>query len=418
MRGVRDYESTNRARDLAHDRVDLARERHRPDDLDRAVLEIRGHREVIVGFEMRVNEMAKPGSSWEQSHAIGRHSPEHRIRDDPTLAVFLRIIQLRPTLVSDMRSASILAIFALVGCAAAPRPGADLEGQIRTLRAEQDRQARQIEMFENRITLAEDSARAARQAVMGAGQRSVRIAPDAAPVSDEAPATVVEPINASNDDNDDPADAADANTVRPMIRATGRDTSPQSANPITVREEDRLPIAPVPPIPSVPPSTRGPSPRDNTPDSSVPAALPPLANAAPLPAAMAPGVSSVRDPHAAPAYDAALAQARSGNCTAAVDSFSQFLVRWPDHPFADNAMYWRGECILRNGDVRRAASEFEGLLARFPVGNKVPDALYKLVQCYQRLGDEARARTFATRLFRDFPQSEVALRLRAERNAR
>jgi tol-pal system protein YbgF len=110
--------------------------------------------------------------------------------------------------------------------------------------------------------------------------------------------------------------------------------------------------------------------------------------------------------------------ARDGECSQAIDAFSEFLIRWPDHPFADHAMYWRGECILRNGDVRRAATEFEGLIARFAVGSKVPDALYKLVQCYERLNDEAHARQYASRLLRDFPQSEVAARLRAERTPR
>ncbi len=304
-----------------------------------------------------------------------------------------------------------------------------LEVQVRQLRAEQERQSRQVELLENRVTLAEDSARAARMAVAGARHDIVRIGPDA-PVrgaAEDAMPSTPEPIasaaNNGDADDDDAVDTApEPPGSRPLIRASGRDTSPPSANPITVREDDRLPLAPAPPIPVTPPPSgnrRGPSPRDTSPGSALPAAqTEPLANAAPLPATTAPGVSSVRDPHAAPAYDAALALARGGRCTEAVDSFSEFLVRWPDHPFADNAMYWRGECILRNGDVRRAAGEFEGLLARFPVGNKVPDALYKLVQCYQRLGDDARSRTFATRLLREFPQSEVAARLRSERTGR
>jgi tol-pal system protein YbgF len=321
-----------------------------------------------------------------------------------------------------MRAASLIALVALAGCAAAPRPNTELEAQVRQLRAEQDRQGRQIELLENRVTLAEDSARAARQALLGSRHGTIRIEPDGTTTRDESPQAAPEPIRPLSESSDeDEAPADNTNTPRPVIRATGRDNSPAPLNPITVRDDDRLPVAPVPPPPATDPRGRPPSggPREEAPGSALPAAdATPLAHSAALPATSAPGVSSVRDPRSAPAYDSALALARGGRCNEAVDAFSQFLVRWPDHPFADNAMYWRGECILRNGDVRRAASEFEGLIARFPVGNKVPDALYKLVQCYDRLGDANRSRSFATRLLREFPQSEVAARLRAERNPR
>lgn len=121
------------------------------------------------------------------------------------------------------------------------------------------------------------------------------------------------------------------------------------------------------------------------------------------------------DPQAVPAYDAALAMARGGRCTEAVDAFTRFLVRWPDHPHADNAMYWRAECFLRGGDAPRAVQEFEGLVARFPAGNKVADALYKLAVTYGRLGDDARAARATQRLTTEFPDSDAARRIRGER---
>ena len=120
------------------------------------------------------------------------------------------------------------------------------------------------------------------------------------------------------------------------------------------------------------------------------------------------------DPQAVPAYDAALAMARGGQCTQAVDAFTRFLVRWPEHPHADNAMYWRAECILQGGDRHRAVQEFEGLVARFPAGNKVADALYKLAVTYRRLGDRAAADRAAQRLNVEFPDSEAARRIRGE----
>jgi tol-pal system protein YbgF len=125
--------------------------------------------------------------------------------------------------------------------------------------------------------------------------------------------------------------------------------------------------------------------------------------------------SGTLDPRALTAYDGALAMARTGRCREAVDAFGEFLSRWPAHPHADNAMYWRAECILQGGDRHRAVQEFEGLVARFPAGNKVADALYKLAVTYRRLGDRAAADRAAQRLNVEFPDSEAARRIRGER---
>mgnify|MGYP003377543651 CR=1 FL=1 len=99
----------------------------------------------------------------------------------------------------------------------------------------------------------------------------------------------------------------------------------------------------------------------------------------------------------------------------AVEAFAGFLVRWPAHPHADNAMYWRAECFLRSGDAPRGVRELQGLLERFPVGNKVPDALFTLRTALLRAGDAAGAERAGQRLLNDHADSEAARRLRDER---
>jgi tol-pal system protein YbgF len=89
----------------------------------------------------------------------------------------------------------------------------------------------------------------------------------------------------------------------------------------------------------------------------------------------------------------------------ALDAFTAFLVHWPDHPRADNAMYWRGECYYAQGDFARAADELAGVLARFPDGNKAPDALLKLGMSQQKLGRTADAQESFARLSREFPRA-------------
>ena len=67
-------------------------------------------------------------------------------------------------------------------------------------------------------------------------------------------------------------------------------------------------------------------------------------------------------------------------------------MKWPDHPYAENALFWRGECYFAKGDYLRASEQFEGVATRFPAGNKAPDALLQLGVCRQKLGDPTAAK--------------------------
>jgi tol-pal system protein YbgF len=117
---------------------------------------------------------------------------------------------------------------------------------------------------------------------------------------------------------------------------------------------------------------------------------------------------TVANPEAKRAYDAAAALLRAKRYDAALEALTAFLVRYPDHPSADRAMYWRGECFYAQGDIARAQEQFEGVLARFPFGSQAPEALLKLGICQRRLGATAGAeRTFAD-LKERYPNSDAA----------
>jgi len=131
------------------------------------------------------------------------------------------------------------------------------------------------------------------------------------------------------------------------------------------------------------------------------------------PGADPPSPPSALDPEAKRAYDAALSLVTARQYDKALDSLAAFLVKWPDHPYADNAMYWRGECYFAQGDYVHASEQFEGVLSRFPAGNKVPDSLLKLGICRQKLGDPNGAREVFVRLTQQYPKSEAARRIPA-----
>jgi tol-pal system protein YbgF len=120
------------------------------------------------------------------------------------------------------------------------------------------------------------------------------------------------------------------------------------------------------------------------------------------------------DTDARKAYDAALALVNAHQYDQALDAFAAFLVRWPDHPNADNAMYWRGESYYAKGEFARAVEEFEGATLRFPYGNKAPDCLLKLGLSEQKLGNLPKAQSYFERLMHDYPRSDAARRIPAQ----
>ena len=121
--------------------------------------------------------------------------------------------------------------------------------------------------------------------------------------------------------------------------------------------------------------------------------------------------ASVFDPQAKKDYDAALALVFAHKYDEGLEALSAFLVKWPDHPNAGNATYWRGECFYAKGDYAHAAEQFEGTIARFPFHAKVPDALLKLGTTYEKLGDSSKSASALDRLKRDYPRSDAAKKI-------
>ena len=95
----------------------------------------------------------------------------------------------------------------------------------------------------------------------------------------------------------------------------------------------------------------------------------------------------------------------------ALDAFAAFMLKYPDHPYVENAMYWRGECYFAQGEYVRAVEQLEGVLARFPSGGKTPDALLKLGISQQKLGNPQKAKTYFDKLTREWPRSDAARRI-------
>lgn len=219
----------------------------------------------------------------------------------------------------------------------------------------------------------------------------VRIgSPPPAPVASEAPA------------NEEPLPSPEPVALRSRRRAPRRLVSSPQA-PLVVSE--RLTVVPLPTASGAASSGVAPGALDSTLSHGAQVTVPQAS-------------TGVLDQAAVQAYGDALSLVRADRCHDALIAFASFVSRWPDHPHADNAMYWRGECLLRLGETRQGIEEFNSLLRRYPSGNKVPDALLKLFLTWRRLGDEARASEAALRLLNEFPGTDAARRAHAERQMR
>lgn len=86
-------------------------------------------------------------------------------------------------------------------------------------------------------------------------------------------------------------------------------------------------------------------------------------------------------------YRAALDLLHAGKVDRAEQGFRDFLEKYPEHPYADNAQYWLGECFYSRKDYNSAITEFNLVLTNYSHGDKICDATLKIGYSYIQLGD-------------------------------
>ena len=106
-------------------------------------------------------------------------------------------------------------------------------------------------------------------------------------------------------------------------------------------------------------------------------------------------------------YEDLLQRYRSGDCQETLLEFDAFQKKYSDSSFADNALYWMGECYFSSRDYRLAVAEYQKLISLYPGENKVADALYRLGLCYKAMESADKANVYFKRVVNEFPQAEV-----------
>lgn len=92
-----------------------------------------------------------------------------------------------------------------------------------------------------------------------------------------------------------------------------------------------------------------------------------------------------------------------GDSSGAVTLFDDFLRRYPDGPFSDNAWYWQGEAFYATRSFDRARNNFSIVVNSFPQSAKVPDARLKIGYAMYEQGDFGNARQVLTSVQDDYP---------------
>lgn len=108
------------------------------------------------------------------------------------------------------------------------------------------------------------------------------------------------------------------------------------------------------------------------------------------------------------AYDEAFQALKELRYAEAADGFQDFLARYPDSDYADNAQYWLGESYYVTRNYEFALEAFETLRSGYPNSPKLPDSLLKIGYTHYELQQWDQARAALTQVQEQYPDTTLA----------
>lgn len=280
-----------------------------------------------------------------------------------------------------MRHVALWSVLMLMGCARTPSGDLkQLQRKIGELTRKLDDSKETVEQINTRLFLLEDKVDTARVAGERKGPpklRIVRILPtdsDAKPAKSSAPGA--RPAGSSVVARSRVTYAGEAahNGPRPVLKLYGSSDEGRVAGtrvgPDPAAVTEKLPLAPVP--------------------------------KRKVAVALASTDSAMTD------YARALRDYRNANYAAAITTLTAFIKQRAQHPYADNALYWLGECYYDTKDYRSAIKRFKQVVDQYPQGNKAQDALLKLAYSFIKVGETKNARSVLAQVIETYPASRVA----------
>ncbi|MFW5970088.1 MAG: tol-pal system protein YbgF [Halofilum sp. (in: g-proteobacteria)] len=108
------------------------------------------------------------------------------------------------------------------------------------------------------------------------------------------------------------------------------------------------------------------------------------------------------------AYDAAFGMLKDGRYSEAASAFSDFVEKYPDGPYADNAQYWLGESRYVTREFEEALEAFRKVVSDHPDSGKIPDARLKIGYSLYELDRMDDAREALEEVVKEHDDSAVA----------
>jgi tol-pal system protein YbgF len=76
-------------------------------------------------------------------------------------------------------------------------------------------------------------------------------------------------------------------------------------------------------------------------------------------------------------YNTAYSDYEKGNYDLAIDGLTIYREQFPSSPYADDALYWIGECYFSQKKYDKAIEQFNDLIIGYPLSNKIATAYLK-----------------------------------------
>ncbi len=111
---------------------------------------------------------------------------------------------------------------------------------------------------------------------------------------------------------------------------------------------------------------------------------------------------------AADMYRRALRQLRIGDFSGAATAFTEFVSRYGDTAYSDNALFFSGICYEKLGEYDKAILAYNDVLQKYPAEDMVPAALFRLGESFAKVGSTNDAVLTFDKLVDEFPRSEYS----------
>ncbi|MCZ6646124.1 MAG: tetratricopeptide repeat protein [SAR324 cluster bacterium] len=118
-------------------------------------------------------------------------------------------------------------------------------------------------------------------------------------------------------------------------------------------------------------------------------------------------------------YNRGFARFARGEFRQAIMIYEDFLERFPEDIYSDNAQFWIGESYFRQNRLLEAEGAYRKVLRNYEhrstlEGFKTPDAIYRIGQTYLKRNEPRRARYYFTAAMERFPQTSVGRKAKRE----